>query len=83
MLSLTQLTAALFRETSPAPVKCALSLCGITLPKVRLPLVEASEETRHLLSDALERLLDEYPDALIEKISTSTRTRRLAAAQLA
>jgi 4-hydroxy-tetrahydrodipicolinate synthase len=83
MLSLTQLTAALFRETNPAPVKCALSLCGLTLPKVRLPLVEASEETRRVLSDTLERLHDEYTDALIERFSASTCTRRLAASALA
>jgi 4-hydroxy-tetrahydrodipicolinate synthase len=80
MLPLAQLTAALFRESNPAPIKCALSLCGVMLPKVRLPLVEIGEEARWLLSDILERLLDDYPDALIENISTSSRLRRLAAA---
>lgn len=51
MIPITQLTAALLRETNPAPIKCALSLCGVMSPKVRLPLAEISEETRCLLSD--------------------------------
>jgi dihydrodipicolinate synthase/N-acetylneuraminate lyase len=80
MLPLAQLTAALFRETNPAPIKCALSLCGVMLPKVRLPLVEISEEARCRLSDILEQSLDDYPDALIENIPTASRPRRLAAA---
>jgi 4-hydroxy-tetrahydrodipicolinate synthase len=80
MLAFSPLTAAVFRETNPAPIKCALSLCGVMSPKVRLPLAEISEQARCLLSDVLQRLLDDYPDALIEKISTSSHTRRLAAA---
>jgi 4-hydroxy-tetrahydrodipicolinate synthase len=79
MLPLAQLAAVLFRETNPAPVKYALSLCSVMLPKVRLPLVEISEETRRLLSNAVERLPDEYPDALIGNIPTSSRTGSLAA----
>jgi 4-hydroxy-tetrahydrodipicolinate synthase len=72
MLPIAQLTAALFHETNPAPIKYALSLCGVMLPKVRLPLVEISEEARCLLSDVLERLLDDYPDALIENTSRAS-----------
>ena len=36
----SRLTAALFRESSPAPLKYALSLFGLMLPNARLPLVE-------------------------------------------
>src|SRR5262249_42996240 len=65
-LPLAQLTAALFRETNPAPLKYALSFCGVMLPKLRLPLVDISEETRHFVSQTLERLAYEYLDCLIE-----------------
>ena len=41
-----KLTAALFRETSPAPLKYALSLLGLMLPKVRPPLVELTNQTK-------------------------------------
>jgi 4-hydroxy-tetrahydrodipicolinate synthase len=78
MLPLSQLTAALFHETNPAPVKYALSVYGVMLSKIRLPLVEISEETRRLLSMALAQLPRECPNAVIEKISTSTCTSRLA-----
>jgi 4-hydroxy-tetrahydrodipicolinate synthase len=35
-----RLTAVLFREINPTPVKYALSLLGVMSPRVRLPLVE-------------------------------------------
>jgi len=41
-----KLTAALFRETSPTPLKYALSLLGLMSPKVRLPLVELTEQSK-------------------------------------
>jgi 4-hydroxy-tetrahydrodipicolinate synthase len=66
MLPLAQLTA-LLGENNPASVKCALSLCGMMLSKVRLPLVEISEEARSSVSEILERLVYEYPDCLIER----------------
>jgi 4-hydroxy-tetrahydrodipicolinate synthase len=65
-LPLAQLTAALSREANPAPLKYALSSCGLMLPKLRLPLVDISEETRHFVSETLERLAYEYLDCLIE-----------------
>ena len=43
---LTPLHDALFCETSPAPVKYAASLLGLSSAEVRLPLVEASEGAR-------------------------------------
>jgi len=45
---------ALFCETSPAPVKYAASLLGLSSAEVRLPLVEASENARTLVKAALQ-----------------------------
>ena len=54
-----RLTAALFRESNPAPLKYALSRLGLMSPRVRLPLVEASAQSKSeldaLLSDVCER----------------------------
>lgn len=80
VLPFGQLTAALRCEPDPAPIKCALSLCGVMSAKVRLPLTESSEQARCLLSEVLGRLRDDYPEALIENISSAPRARRLAAA---
>jgi 4-hydroxy-tetrahydrodipicolinate synthase len=44
---------ALFCETSPAPVKYALSRLGRCEAEVRLPLVEASERARGRVDAAL------------------------------
>lgn len=41
---------ALFCEPSPAPIKAALSLKGVMSAGVRLPIVEATEETKSLLA---------------------------------
>ena len=43
---LTALHDVLFAETSPAPVKYAMSLMGLCAPDVRLPLVGPSEPVR-------------------------------------
>jgi dihydrodipicolinate synthase/N-acetylneuraminate lyase len=48
-----QLTAALFRESNPAPLKYALSLLGLMSPKVRLPLVELTNPTKAELAGIL------------------------------
>jgi 4-hydroxy-tetrahydrodipicolinate synthase len=44
---------ALFCETSPAPVKFAASLLGLSSPDIRLPLVAASENARARVSQAM------------------------------
>jgi 4-hydroxy-tetrahydrodipicolinate synthase len=44
---------ALFCETSPAPVKYAASLLGLSSPDVRLPLVAASDNARARVSHAM------------------------------
>lgn len=52
---LEPLFEALFVETNPIPVKAALAMRGRIGPEIRLPMTEATEETRRIL----ERVLDE------------------------
>jgi 4-hydroxy-tetrahydrodipicolinate synthase len=59
------LTAALFRESNPAPVKYALALLGLMSPAVRLPLVELGAHHRTELGEVLLRMCDEYSDYVI------------------
>lgn len=51
---LTPLHKALFIETSPGPVKYALSLLGFCNDVVRLPLVNISSDTKIAVKDAME-----------------------------
>ena len=44
---------ALFVETSPAPVKFAASVLGMSSDEVRLPLVKASETARAAVRQAM------------------------------
>jgi 4-hydroxy-tetrahydrodipicolinate synthase len=48
------LCAALFREPSPAPLKAALAMVGLPSGPVRLPLVDAGDDTRSALREAME-----------------------------
>jgi 4-hydroxy-tetrahydrodipicolinate synthase len=50
---LMPLHTALFVETSPAPVKYALSLIGKCAETVRLPMVPIAEQTRAAVHDAM------------------------------
>ena len=50
---LMPLAAALFCETSPAPVKYAASVLGLCKADVRLPLVAASQDARDAVDKAL------------------------------
>lgn len=50
---LMPLHRALFLETSPAPVKYAVSLLGRCQPKVRLPIVEVSEPAKQAVREAM------------------------------
>ena len=50
---LQSLHKAMFCETSPGPVKFALSLLGHCLPDMRLPLVEIAEESKQIVKDAM------------------------------
>ena len=51
---LTPLNDALFVETSPGPVKYALSLLGHCLPELRLPMTDIKGSTKELVHAALE-----------------------------
>ena len=54
MISLiAPLNAALFNEVNPVPVKYAVSRLGFGAPSLRLPLIEASAETRTLVDEAM------------------------------
>ena len=50
---LQSLHKAMFCETSPGPVKFALSLLGHCSPDMRLPLVEIAEESKQIVKDAI------------------------------
>ena len=50
---LTPLHIALFVETSPAPIKYAMSLIGKCANTVRLPMVPASEKTQTAVREAM------------------------------
>jgi 4-hydroxy-tetrahydrodipicolinate synthase len=50
---LMPLHKALFVETSPAPIKYAVSLLGHCTPELRLPLVECTEGTKKQVRDAM------------------------------
>ena len=49
------LTKALFIETSPGPVKCALSMMGLCLAEMRMPLVDVADGTKQLVKDELKK----------------------------
>jgi 4-hydroxy-tetrahydrodipicolinate synthase len=51
--ALTPLNTALFHEVNPVPVKYAVSRLGFGSPSLRLPLIEASAETRALVDEAM------------------------------
>lgn len=68
---IAQLTAVLFRESNPAPVKYALSMLGLISAKVRLPLVELSEQSRAAVGATLERMCDVYSDYMIGSLRTA------------
>ena len=53
---LAPLHDALFMDTSPGPVKYALSLLGMCEPDLRLPLVAPSEASQAAIRNALKRL---------------------------
>jgi len=52
---LSDLYAALTVTVNPIPVKTALNMAGHEVGPLRLPLVEASEEERAVIRQALER----------------------------
>lgn len=75
-----QLTAALFRESSPTPLKYALSEIGLMSPRVRLPLVEATDQTKAELAAVMARICDGYGEYMIGNFPRSADNRRPAVA---
>ncbi len=75
------LTAALFRESNPAPVKYALSMMGLMSPRVRLPLTEPAIETRVEIERAMRCLDDAYPECAIGHLTRRDTPQLLAAAR--
>ena len=81
-MPVAQLTAALFRESSPAPLKYALSLLGLMSPKVRLPLVELTKQTKAELAGVMAQMCEDNADFVIGKLSEPERSSRRAVARL-
>ena len=77
-IPITRLTAALFREASPAPVKYVLSLSGFMSAKVRLPLVEVTDQNKAELAGIIAQVYDAYPEYMIGKICGSAHGNRRA-----
>jgi 4-hydroxy-tetrahydrodipicolinate synthase len=75
-----KLAAALFRETSPAPLKYALSLLGLVSPKVRLPLVELTSQSKADVAAVMANICDHYAEHLIGKMCEPEHVGRRAVA---
>lgn len=58
--ALARLTAALFRESNPVPLKFALSLFDLMSPQVRLPLVGLGDKARLELVNVVAQLCEEH-----------------------
>jgi 4-hydroxy-tetrahydrodipicolinate synthase len=69
---LARLTVALFRETNPAPLKYALSLCGLMSSRMRLPLADVTEETQRAVSETLSGMWQKYSQFMIERVLCHT-----------
>lgn len=67
-----RLTAVLFCETSPGPLKFALSLFNLMSPRVRLPLVEASAQCRAAVSAVLDQLCGSHAEYLVTELKKET-----------
>ena len=61
------LSAALFRETSPGPLKHALSLLGFMSGRLRLPLVPPGESVQAEIAALLALLLRDHGEYIIGK----------------
>jgi 4-hydroxy-tetrahydrodipicolinate synthase len=75
-----QLTPVLFRETSPAPLKYALSLLGLMSPKIRLPLVELTEQSKADVAAVMAQVCENYSDYVAGKMFGAGDDGRRAAA---
>jgi 4-hydroxy-tetrahydrodipicolinate synthase len=71
---IAQLTAVLFRESNPVPLKYALSLLGLIAAKVRLPLVELSNGTKTEVAAAMEEVSEGYAEYFVERLHEPGRS---------
>ena len=60
-----EVTTALFRETSPVPLKYALSLLGLMSASVRLPLVQLAERSGTQIAAVVRAISARYADGVI------------------
>jgi 4-hydroxy-tetrahydrodipicolinate synthase len=67
-LPIAELTQVLFRETSHAPLKYALSLLGLMSPTLRLPLVPPGDNTRIEIAAVVGRIAFEHADQVIGSV---------------
>jgi 4-hydroxy-tetrahydrodipicolinate synthase len=79
-IPVAKLTAVLFRESSPAPLKYALSLLGLMSPKVRLPLVELTSQTKAEVAAVMAQICEDYADFVIGKLCEPEHNSRRAVA---
>jgi len=79
-IPVAKLTAVLFRESSPAPLKYALSLLGLMSPKVRLPLVELTSQTKAEVAAVMTQVCENYADYVIGKLCEPEHNSRRAVA---
>jgi 4-hydroxy-tetrahydrodipicolinate synthase len=79
-IPVANLTAALFRETSPSPLKYALSLLGLMSPMVRLPLVELTDQSKAEVAAVMTQVCENYADDVIGKPCEPERNSRRAVA---
>src|SRR5262249_46390706 len=77
---ISRLTSVLFRETNPVPLKYALSLFDLMSPRVRLPLVELTTQTKAELATIIALMCNEYSGYMISKARGETPRRHRAVA---
>jgi 4-hydroxy-tetrahydrodipicolinate synthase len=68
----TELTDALLRESNPAPVKFALGLLNVMSARVRLPLVEPSQDIKAEVASLLVDLCERYSDCIVGQFAPAT-----------
>jgi 4-hydroxy-tetrahydrodipicolinate synthase len=68
-----RLTAVLFSESNPAPVKYALSLLNLMSPRVRLPLVELAAESKAQVDRVMAETCAGHPSYLIGNVAGRDR----------
>jgi 4-hydroxy-tetrahydrodipicolinate synthase len=75
---IARLTAALFRESNPAPVKYALSMLGLMSSRLRLPLVEPTRQAQAELATVIADVYQGHADSMIGTIEHQAERRRAA-----